>query len=263
MSQPFVEQESGTAWHTRPMMTAPSPGAAVQTALAAARIAEMKEYGVQVWTAQPAQLRESQWAQLAPLLDETEQRRSRQFRMAADCRAFVLAHALRRAALAQALALAPPEIVISHEASGKPVLAGRAADAICFSHSRCREAVAVAVSQAGPIGIDVASIDAAAADFDLLARFVALPEARRREAELGNDPARQFFFYWTALEAFWKAAGTGLASGNPRIRCARNRSGTFDILLETGAAPYSGARIIPVSAPPGCMVTLACLTPAS
>jgi 4'-phosphopantetheinyl transferase len=244
------------------MSMAVSPRDAMQTALDLARVDEVEEYGVQVWTAQPAELDEAQWPALGLLLDEAEELRSRQFKMAQDRRAYVLAHALRRAALACALAVAPHEIVVSHEAGGKPVLAGPAAKgAIFFSHSRSRDAVVFALSHAAPIGIDVASVDTANADFDLLARFVALPEAKRREAELGSDPARQFFFYWTALEAFWKAAGTGLASGNPRIRCQKNRLGTFDILLDMSSAQQSSARVIPINSAARYMVTLACLTP--
>src|SRR6185369_16672634 len=161
----------GIAWHTRPMM-AVSLSAATQAAVAVARIAEMEEYGVQIWTAQPAEPDEAQWAELALLLDETEQRRSRQFKMATDHRAYVLAHALRRAALARALAVAPHEIVISDEASAQPVLIGAPAKRqMFFSHSRSRDAVVFALSHAGPIGIDVASVDPAIADFDLLAQF--------------------------------------------------------------------------------------------
>jgi 4'-phosphopantetheinyl transferase len=244
------------------MRMAASPSAAVQTAIKVARIAEMEEYGLQIWTAQPAEPDDAQWAELALLLDETEQLRAGQFRVVADRRTYVLAHALRRAALAGELAVAPDEIVISHEIGGKPVLAappGR--PGLFFSHSRCRAAVALALSRAGPVGIDVASIAPAIADFDLLARFVALPQARQRETELGSDPAHQFFFYWTALEAFWKAAGTGLAAGNPRIGCVKNPGGTFDVLLETSTAQGPSARVVPVNAPPGCMVTLACLAP--
>src|SRR6185369_12209258 len=149
-------------WHTRPMMMAVSPSAAVQTAIAVAHIAEMEEYGVQIWTAQPAEPDQAQWAELALLLDETEQLRSRQFRMETDRRAYVLAHALRRAALARALAVTPHEIVISHEASGQPVLIGAPAKRqMFFSHSRSRDAVVFALSHAGPIGIDVASVDPA------------------------------------------------------------------------------------------------------
>jgi 4'-phosphopantetheinyl transferase len=243
------------------MTIAVSPRDAMRTAIDLARIDDVEHDGVQIWTAQPAEPDETQWAALTVLLDEAEELRSRQFRMAEDRRSYVLAHALRRAALARALSVSPHEIVIAHEAGGKPVLVGPAATgAIFFSHSRSRDAVVFACSHAGPIGIDVASVDAAIADFDLLARFVALPEAKRREAELGSDLARQFFFYWTALEAFWKAAGTGLASGNPRIRCEKNRSGTFDILLETSGAQQPSARVIPAISAAGCVVTLACLT---
>jgi len=243
---------------------AASPTDAVQTAMEVARIDEIEEYGVQIWTAHAAEPGQGQWAELDSLLDETEQLRSRQFRMAVDRRAYVLAHALRRAALARALAFSPHDVVISHETSGKPVLAGaRAEREVFFSLPRSRDVVVFALSMAAPIGIDVAAIDTTIVDFDLLGRFVALPQASRREADLGSDPTRQFLFYWTALEAFWKAAGTGLASGNPRIRCEKNRFGTFDILLEMSGARETCACVVPVNAPAGCMVTLACLRPSA
>lgn len=235
-----------------------SVSAAVRVAAEVARIGAIQPCRVQIWTASPRTPTEAQWRELGRLLDETEQARSREFGQSDDRRAYVLAHALRRAALARALAVAPAGIEVSHAANGRPLLAAAAGrPPIFFSYSRSREMVACAVTRAGPIGIDVEPVDPAAADFDLLAPYMVLPDAQRREAEFGPDPSAQFFFYWTALKAFWKSAGTGLACSNPRILCRRNRLDAFEIALDGDASARPMASIIPIGADARCRVTVA------
>jgi hypothetical protein len=85
--------------------------------------------------------------------------------------------------------------------------------------------------------------------------LVVLPDARQRETELGADPEQQFFFYWTALEAFWKAVGCGLSSANPPIRCQKTRNGRFEI-FQPASAIGTKAQVIALNAPPGCWLTL-------
>lgn len=218
---------------------------------------EVKLCDVQIWTASPQNFQAAQCSDLSLLLDKTECLLSEQFNVEADRHAYVLAHALRRLALARALAVAPSSIVFSREANGKPVLVGPPERAIFFGHSHTRAAVVCAVTRIGPIGIDAEVSQDRIADFELLESFVALPDAQRREEEVGADPARQFYFYWTALEAFWKATGTGLSSENPRIRCQKNRFGLFEISLEVDGPVKPVARVIPVQSPAGCSITLA------
>jgi 4'-phosphopantetheinyl transferase len=211
--------------------------------------------GVDIWMASPADFNEAQFSAFSALLDSTERAQSSRFRQPADRRAYVLAHALRRVALAQALQLAPAALVFSSDARGKPVLTAPCDPKIYFSHSHSRALVACAVTRLSPVGIDVASAQDGDADLDLLAGLVDLPDARQREAELGADPAGQFFFYWTALEAFWKAAGCGLSSANPPIRCQQTQHGRFEIFLPASGI-YPQAQAIALSAPAGCWVTL-------
>jgi phosphopantetheinyl transferase len=213
---------------------------------------------VDIWTASPADFNDAQFSAFSALLDSTERAKASQFRQPADRRAYVLAHALRRVALAQALQLAPAELAFASDAKGKPVLSAPRDREIYFSHSHCRALVACAVTRIGPVGIDVASTQDGDADLDLLTGLVDLPDARQREAELGADPVQQFFFYWTALEAFWKATGCGLASANPPIRCQKTQRGRFEISLPKSAlcAIHPKAEAIALSAPPDCWVTL-------
>jgi 4'-phosphopantetheinyl transferase len=211
---------------------------------------------VHVWTACPDDFGDAQWRRMLLLLDHLERIQSERFKHEADRRAYVLAHALRRTALAGILEVAPSALVFSSEVNAKPVLIAPRDETLFFSHSRSRACVACAVTRIGPVGIDVEPIQPGKADFELLANFVALPDAQRREAELGASQSRQFFFYWTALEAFWKAAGTGLASANPRIRCQKNQLGQFEITSEANAFDAPNARLISLQSPANCSIAL-------
>jgi phosphopantetheinyl transferase len=218
-------------------------------------VALKQAFDVDIWTASPDDFNDAQLSVCSAMLDGTERAKASQFRQPADRRAYVLAHALRRVALAQALQVAPAALVFACEVDGKPVLTVPRDPEIYFSLSHSRALVACAVTPMGPIGIDVSSTQDGVADLDLLAGLVDLPDARQREAELGADPAEQFFFYWTALEAFWKATGCGLSSANPPIRCQKNQHGRFEIFLPASAL-CPQAQAIALSAPAGCWVTL-------
>lgn len=210
---------------------------------------------VQVWTASPGVLDDVQWSKLEALLDGAERTRADRFKLPADRRSYVLSHGLLRLALAHALATSPAAIVLSHHGSGKPVMRSPRRPHVCFSLARSRLLVACVVTSLGPVGIDVEPIRDGHADFDLLSRFVALPIAAIHKAEREEDAARRFFFLWTALEAFWKAQGTGLASGNARICCATNVPGACDIRLENMDAPH--ARIVTVPCADDCAISVA------
>jgi 4'-phosphopantetheinyl transferase len=193
---------------------------ALQTATKLANVTS-EASGAQLWTARVDHVREAQWPDLASLLDGAERAQALRFRVEADRRAYILAHALRRAVLSLAMNVDPEAVQFTSNANGQPLLlAPPAAHPIHFSHSRCRLAVAVAVARS-PVGVDVEANDPAAADPELLRRYV---------AEMG---AHSFFTWWTMLEAFWKALGTGLAESNPRICCQPNDDGTIAVALET------------------------------
>ena len=60
-----------------------------------------KNNRVRLWSARPAALCPAQWRGLSDLLDDNERRQAGRFRFAADQCAYVLAHGLRRLALAE------------------------------------------------------------------------------------------------------------------------------------------------------------------
>ena len=208
---------------------------------------------VEVWTARPADFGAALRHDLDWLLDDSERERASRFKHEADRRSYVLAHALRRAVLARWLAVDPREIRFSQEPGGRPALLAPGDGAVYFSHSRSRDAVACAVTGVAPVGIDVETALASGIDEQMIARFVVPVEGAR----LAQDQrTARFYFQWTALEAFWKAEGKGLADGNPRIECRQDARGQFAAWLEgDGRGPR--ARLFPVEAQGGACITVA------
>ena len=195
-----------------------------------------------IWTARPADFGPTLSPDLHRFLDEAERERAARFTHEADRRSYVLAHALRRTVLARWLGVDAHAICFSHEPQGRPVLRGPGAGAVHFSHSRCRELVACAVTSVAAVGIDVETVRPDGADEDLIARFV-VPGGDYPSGAHG--PASRFYFQWTALEAFWKAQGEGLADTHPRIECRRNSRASFEIWLE-GDSSGPSARLLPI-----------------
>jgi 4'-phosphopantetheinyl transferase len=210
---------------------------------------------VQLWRARPDALWLMEWRGLTDLLDDAERQQAGRFRFVADQRAYVLAHGLRRLALAAWLQVPAASLRFGAVAGGRPQLLAPAHRPVFFSHTYTREAVLVALSSDAAVGIDVESTQGPHVSAALLAGFIAQPDVA--------DP--DFYFYWTALEAFWKAAGTGLTQGQPRLHFERSAAGHWLARPESlpGAAPANRPTLIfTVTAPPGCCASLALRAPA-
>ena len=203
---------------------------------------------IRIATACPDEIADTQWTELARLLDEAERKHCARFAIQADRRAYILAHALRRALVAGELGVAPDSLHFGEDERGAPVLEGGGSERLQFSHSRSRLGVACAVTRLAPIGIDVEPLDASRADLDLLEPYVVVEE---------HEP--EFFRYWTMLEAFWKAAGTGLASGNPRLRFLPG-AGSVEVRFEGGEDAACGMALSPGTLP-GCAIAVALRMP--
>ena len=213
-----------------------------------------------VWIARPQEVGDEQMRSLELTLDASEIERASKFRFEIDRRAYVVAHGLRRVALGDFLGVDPVSLVLTKQSSGEPVLIWPDERKVFFSHAHTREVVAIAMASVSRVGIDVECVEPTKPDFELLAPYVVLPGVSQRVEELGIDPAAQFFFYWTALEAFWKAAGKGLSLENPRICCEKNGAGTFEITLEGDVEDCRRlpcASVSRIQAPEGCMISLA------
>ena len=199
--------------------------------------------------ARPDEVPPQDWEELALLLDEDELGSARRLRFDADRHAFVLSHALLRALVGAESGLAPGDIRIVHDVRGRPFVECTPELHVSLSHSR--EVVACAVTRAAPVGVDAELLEDKPIDAGLLGAFVVTHEA---------VTAQQFFFQWTALEAFWKACGTGLADGQPRICCVPRTGNRFDVHVERSTGPCAGRGAI-VDALPGCALAVVLRAP--
>lgn len=146
------------------------------------------------------------WLQLAPLVMDAQRLRFATIRDAARRRDRLLAAALHRWVLAQALGLAPDHLPLYRSHTGQPRLA---LPALHTSLAHCDGMVAVALCEGGPVGVDVEKRDTAS--LDPIRDLVCAPgEAVARQAPGGDDDAR-LLSLWVRKEAVLKALGLGLA----------------------------------------------------
>jgi 4'-phosphopantetheinyl transferase len=218
-----------------------------------------KKCDVQVWRASPGDVDHAQWRALTKSLSLSERFKAFQFRFEADRKAYVLAHGLRRLALAVMLDVQPEKLVFRDNDKGQPQLIEPHRKRIFFSHTHTREGVLFAASTDAAVGVDAESAVAEPLDFTLLDPYLVLPE-------IGGPEAASFNDYWTALEAFWKAVGTGLATQHPRLQLSTHPLGHWEVALDVARKselPTLAAQgvIFSITSPPGCVASLAIIRP--
>ncbi|WP_181783318.1 4'-phosphopantetheinyl transferase family protein [Pseudonocardia pini] len=169
---------------------------------------------VDVWWARPVDPAGA--PHLLALLDAHERARIDRFRRPADQARYLGAHALARLVLGSRLGLDPAAVVIDRtcrcgEQHGKPRVPG-----LEFSLTHSGDRVGVAVSAAGPVGLDVEELrDLAALD--------GLAEHALSPAEPRPPDGHAFLRVWTRKEALLKATGEGLSSPMNAITLAGAR----------------------------------------
>ena len=146
-------------------------------------------------------------------LNESERERLAKFLREEPRNTFLASRALLRSVLAEKLHCPPLQLQIEPDANDKPQLIApqlNSPQRLHFNLSHCRGWVVLAVSDSGPVGVDIESthrnnnILGIAKRFfqaDEYALLAALPEAARAEL---------FCELWTLKEAMVKAAGLGI-----------------------------------------------------
>ena len=160
--------------------------------------AGLHEAAVAPWTAQ---------------LDAIERARAARFVFDHSRIAFVGAHALARAALAEAAGVAPAAFDFAAGTYGKPTarLGGRAVSlAFNLSHTDGMVGVAVARQADLPLGFDLEPLSRRA-PLEVARRYFTEAEVAWLDSLPPADRAEGFFRLWTLKEAFIKATGKGLA----------------------------------------------------
>jgi 4'-phosphopantetheinyl transferase len=128
---------------------------------------------------------------------------------------FAVGAGLLRLAVQHCVGIAAPDVVVERScrwcagAHGRPVLRG-AADGWHASVTHSEGLVAVAVTAAGPVGIDAERVTESG-DLDGLIAAVLAPDEPR------PDSMREFLRYWTRKESVLKATGDGLTRPMPDV----------------------------------------------
>ncbi|MFT3990485.1 MAG: 4'-phosphopantetheinyl transferase superfamily protein [Luteolibacter sp.] len=161
--------------------------------------------------------------------DELE--RAAKFRFEKDANHWIACRAELRRLLTEALGAPTSARSIAHGADvnigsplplattsfGKPLLAAPY-DFLHFNLSHCPDLALLAISEKGPIGIDIEPISRASGLPECASSF-----CHPREIETQPD-AIKLLEIWTAKEAVLKALGTGLSIAPETIRIENNRA---------------------------------------
>lgn len=148
-------------------------------------------------------------------------------------------HAEQSAAARRLLShLLNTEVVVEHDDRGVPFLPAHPHLHISISH--CRTAVAVAVSDRGPVGIDIESRRRIG---DSLMERVCSPGELTAVRE-SDDPTMEFLRIWTQKEAVLKCRGTGIKGFGSMVNALADTTiKTYN--LDTGIPDTVAALAVP------------------
>ncbi len=148
---------------------------------------------------------------LADHLNDAERDQANRFVNPEIGNRFRCARGLLRHLLGRRLGLPPRDLVFAVEPGGRPYLecaSGRKSPAFSLSHSH--DCIAIAISDSGPIGIDVEKIRAGTSMDAIIRRFFKPVEREAWEALPAAVREPAFLRLWTRKEAILKALGIGL-----------------------------------------------------
>ncbi len=188
------------------------------------------------------------------LLDDQERARAQRYRLAAAGDRFLLGAVLLRVAAARHLEARPADIAVDRACGrcgaqhGRPRLPGSGLH-VSVTHSG--DVVAVALTSAGPVGVDVEAVRPI--DYAAIADSVCTPAERnavRAEAD--------FYVFWTRKEAVLKATGEGLS--RPMTDLHVTQPGSAPMLLGLCGGPPPACQLADISVGDGYQGCVAVLT---
>lgn len=184
-------------------------------------------------------------------LSDAERARAAQFATDALRHRWLHGHVAVRRILASVLGVAPGAIAYGAGASGKPFVASPAGTGLEFNYSDSADLALLAVTTAGPVGVDVEALRPVPEFEAITARFfsaeertalLALPEAERRGA---------FHRVWARKEAYIKAVGDGLGHGLHRFAVTHERGDARFVHLDGSREAAAGWTLAEVEVASG------------
>ena len=148
------------------------------------------------------------------LLSADEATRARRFHFDRDRDRYARGRGFLRRVLGQICGRSPADLILGTGPQGKPVLQKWAAlqeRALHFNLSHSQGLAVLAVSDAGPVGIDIEFIDRQVDMAGLVQTCLTAAEAAVLAAVPETARAARFFAFWTAKEARMKLTGEGMS----------------------------------------------------
>lgn len=159
------------------------------------------------------------------VLSEDERLRADRFATARLRNRWLVSRAGLRDILAKYCGTRPSAVRFGTEPTGKPVLSGeKASAALHFNLSHSGTIAAVAVSKAGPVGVDVEYLRPISDWHQVARRFFSASESSLLSTVQEGQRELAFYCCWTRKEAVIKATGDGLSA----------ELDSFDVSLEPG-----------------------------
>jgi 4'-phosphopantetheinyl transferase len=151
------------------------------------------------------------------LSDEEGQRASR-FRFEQHRNRYIVGRATLRQILGAYLNNPPEKFDFEYGNHGKPTLASRnGAQTLEFNLAHSDALALIAVSQAGPVGVDVEQVRPLKDADELVKRFFSPRENSAFQKLSSEQKPQAFFNLWTRKEAWLKATGDGIAHHLNRV----------------------------------------------
>jgi 4'-phosphopantetheinyl transferase len=177
---------------------------------------KLGEDEVHVWIAFDGELCDPDWLNLQRgLLEPDELQIMSRRRTTALQTQFLIARSMQRTVLASYTSgVAPQDFRFSNNEHGKPALAPEfEALALHFNLSHTQGLVAMAVSHAPALGVDVENVRARTTALQIADRYFTSREADALAGLPANQQIARFYALWTLKESWLKAIGQGLSAG--------------------------------------------------
>jgi len=185
-----------------------------------AAMLELSPRAVHVWT-MPLDLHPEKLSTLARSLSASERNRADRFRFEQHRRRFMAGRGFVRNVLALYLAEDPGCLEFRYGAFGKPALAAGPMGPVAnlhFNLAHSEDLALLAVSRAGPLGIDLERIRVLDDAEELVARFFCPAEFALFHSLPTHLKCAAFFNLWTRKEAWLKATGEGIGHSLHRVQ---------------------------------------------
>ena len=180
------------------------------------------------------------------LLSSDEIDRAHRFHFDRDRNRYVRSRGILRNVLAKVCMQSPSALVFDYGPQGKPWLTGGGPE---FNLSHSNDIATIALSEQGPVGIDVEAIDRKVNITGLAETCMTADEQQVLNSSVGDERRERFFAFWTAKEARMKLTGEGMALPPQSISLALTEG--WPTGYEAPKAPVSKLAFVPCLAKTG------------